>query len=108
MLTTIGFVVLEFYNFPMFASLHVDNSNMAPTAVGVSAMMQILLIAGFEEYRTNEGNVTMETMSLDPDRVPGNIRFDPMGYKKKALPTTPNCRCRSSRTADWPCLPLAA
>ncbi len=30
MLATIGFVVLEFYNFLMFASLHVDDSNMAP------------------------------------------------------------------------------
>ncbi len=108
MLATVGFVVSEFYNFPMFASLHVDDSNMAPTAISILAMMQILLVASFEEYHTNKDKVTMKIMFLDPDRVPGNIGFDLMGYKKKAPPTTPNCRCRSSRTADWPCSPLAA
>lgn len=83
MLATVGFVASEFFNFPMFSSLHVDDSNAAPTAVGISAMMQIILVAGFEEYRTNKGNITMETMFSDPARVPGDVGFDPMGYKKK-------------------------
>ena len=83
MLATVGFVASEFFNFPMFSSMHVDDSNAAPAAVGISAMMQIILVAGFEEYRTNKGNITMETMFSDPARVPGDVGFDPMGYKKK-------------------------
>jgi len=83
MLATTGFVVSEFVNFPMFASLHVDDSNLAPSAVGMSAMMQIVVFAGVEEWRTNKGKITMETMFEDPARVPGNLGFDPMGYWKK-------------------------
>jgi len=83
MLATTGFVVSEFVNFPMFASLHVDDSNLAPSAVGMSAMMQIVFFAGVEEWRTNKGKITMETMFEDPARVPGNLGFDPMGYWKK-------------------------
>ncbi|KAL3761965.1 hypothetical protein ACHAW5_006671 [Stephanodiscus triporus] len=83
MLAALGFVVSEFVNFPMYADMHVDDSNMAPTAVGVSAMMQIVLAAGFEEYRTNKGKITMEDMFSDASRVPGDLGFDPLGYKTK-------------------------
>jgi len=31
------------------------------------------------EWWTNKGQVTMETMFSDPDRVPGDLGFDPMG-----------------------------
>ena len=57
---------------------------MAPSAVGLSAMMQIIVFAGVEEYRTNKGKITMENMFEDPSRVPGNLGFDPMGYWKKS------------------------
>ena len=83
MLATVGFVASQFYNFPMFASMHVDDSNLAPSAIGMGGMMQIIVIAGFEEWRTNKGKITMETMFEDPDRVPGMIGFDPAGYFKK-------------------------
>ena len=82
MLAVVGFVLSEFVNFPMYSGMHVDDSNAAPTAVGVSAMLQIVFAAGFEEYRTNKGNITMETMFSDPSRAPGDLGFDPMGYKK--------------------------
>jgi light-harvesting complex I chlorophyll a/b binding protein 4 len=84
MLAVVGFVSSQFVNFPMYSGMHVDDSNAAPAAVGASAMLQIVLAAGFEEYRTNKGNVTMETMFSDPARVPGDLGFDPMGYKKSA------------------------
>jgi len=73
MLATVGFVATEFVSFPMFST--VADSNDAPSVVGVSAMMQILTVAGFEEWRTNNGKVTMETMFSDPDRVPGDLGF---------------------------------
>jgi len=75
MLATVGFVTSQFVSFPMFEAVHVDDSNMAPTAVGVSAMMQIITIAGAEEWRTNNGKITMENMFEDPDRVPGDLGF---------------------------------
>ncbi|KAL9184906.1 hypothetical protein ACHAXT_002683 [Thalassiosira profunda] len=75
MLATVGFVASEFFTFPMFSDLQVADSNMAPSAVGISAMMQIITVAGIEEWRTNNGNITMETMFSDPDRVPGDIGF---------------------------------
>jgi light-harvesting complex I chlorophyll a/b binding protein 4 len=73
MLAVVGFVVSEFVNFPMYSSMHVDDSNMAPSVVGLSAMLQIVFAAGIEEYRTNKGNITFETMFVDPDRVPREI-----------------------------------
>jgi hypothetical protein len=86
MLATVGFVASEFFNFPMFSSLHVDDSNAAPSAVGTSAMMQIILTLGIVEYVSNSGNITMETMFSDPARVPGDLNWDPQGYKKKKSP----------------------
>jgi hypothetical protein len=84
MLAASGFVVSQFVNFPMYADMHVDDSNMAPTVVGVSAMLQIVCAAGIEEWRTNKGKITMEDMFSDPARVPGELGFDPMGYLKKS------------------------
>ena len=84
MLAATGFVTSQFYNFPMFADMHVDDSNLAPTVIGTGAMMQIVFAAGVEEWRTNKGKITMETMFEDPDRVPGEIGFDPQGYLKKS------------------------
>jgi len=82
MLAVVGFVLSQFVNFPMYASMHVDDSNMAPSVVGVSAMLQIVFAAGIEEYRTNKGKITMEDMFEDSTRVPGDLGFDPLGYKK--------------------------
>lgn len=75
MLATVGFLTSEFVTFPMFQDMHVDDSNLAPTAIGASAMFQIIFAAGFEEIRTNKGAITMETMFEDPDRVPGDLGF---------------------------------
>ena len=84
MLATVGFVTSEFVTFPMFSDMQVDDSNMAPSAIGMSAMMQIIFAAGVEEWRTNKGKMTMDDMFSDPDRVPGEIGFDPAGYFKKS------------------------
>jgi Chlorophyll A-B binding protein len=46
-------------------------------------MLQIVLWMGVLEFWTNKGNVTMETMFNDPNRVPGNLGFDPMGLGGK-------------------------
>lgn len=77
MLATLGFTVQQFATIPGYQ--HVDDSNLAPTVVGVSAMLQIVFWMGVLEFWTNKGNVTMETMFSDPARVPGNLGFDPMG-----------------------------
>lgn len=75
MLATVGFITAQFVTLPMFSDLHVDDSNLAPSAIGMSGMMQIVFFAGFEEWRTNKGRITMETMFEDPDRVPGDLGF---------------------------------
>jgi hypothetical protein len=77
MLASLGFVVQQFITIPGYT--HVDDSNLGPSAVGISAMLQIVLWMGVLEFWTNKGNVTMETMFNDPDRVPGDLGFDPMG-----------------------------
>jgi len=77
MLATVGFTMQQYLTIPGYA--HVDDSNMAPSAVGASAMLQIVFWMGVLEFWTNKGNVTMETMFSDPDREPGNLGFDPMG-----------------------------
>merc|ERR1719373_244292 len=66
----------------LFPGTHVDDSNLAPSVVGTSAMLQIVFWMGVLEFWTNKGNVTMETMFSDPNREPGNLGFDPMGLAK--------------------------
>jgi light-harvesting complex I chlorophyll a/b binding protein 4 len=84
MLAAAGFIASQFVNFPMYADMHVDDSNMAPSVVGVSAMLQIVCAAGVEEWRTNKGKVTMVDMFTgeNADRTPGDFGFDPMGMCK--------------------------
>lgn len=77
MLATLGFVSQQFLSLPGLPQL--ADSNLGPTAVGVGPMLQIVLWIGVLEFWTNKGNVTMETMFLDADRVPGDFGFDPMG-----------------------------
>jgi len=83
MLASAGFVAQQFVTLPMYA--HVDDSNLAPTVVGTSAMLQIALSLGFLEYWMNKGHVTMETMFTgeNADRKPGAFGFDPMGLHGK-------------------------
>lgn len=80
MLATLGFVAQEYVTLPGYE--HVDDSNLAPAVVGVSAMLQIVFWMGVLEFWTNKGNVTMETMFSDPKREPGNLGFDPLGLAK--------------------------
>lgn len=77
MLATLGFTVQQFVTIPGYQ--HVDDSNLGPTVVGASAMLQIVCWMGVLEWWTNNGNVTAENMFEDPDRVPGDLGFDPMG-----------------------------
>jgi len=77
MLATLGFVAQQYLTLPGYD--HVDDSNLAPTVVGASAMLQIVCWMGVLEWWTNNGNITMETMFQDESRVPGNLGFDPMG-----------------------------
>jgi hypothetical protein len=84
MLATVGFVVQEYVTLPGYT--HVDDSNLGPTVVGASPMLQIILFLGCLEFWTNKGNVTMETMFSDPARVPGDLGFDPMGMAKGKSP----------------------
>jgi len=78
MLATLGFVAQQYLTLPGYE--HVDDSNLAPTVVGASAMLQIVCWMGVLEFWTNKGNVTMETMFADESRVPGDLGFDPMGF----------------------------
>ena len=101
MLATVGFVMQQYWTLPGMVA--VADSNMAPTAAGASSMFQIIAWMGvlevgpavvstlhrciyseidsypFLQFWSNKGNVTMETMFSDPDRVPGDFGFDPMG-----------------------------
>ena len=77
MLATLGFVLQEYWTLP--GMTHVTDSNLAPSVAGVSSMAQIVVWMGVLEFWTNKGNVTMENMFEDPDRVPGELGFDPMG-----------------------------
>jgi len=77
MLATLGFVSQQYLTIPGYE--HVDDSNLAPSVVGASAMLQIVFWMGVLEFWSNKGNVTMETMFEDENREPGNLGFDPMG-----------------------------
>mmetsp|Transcript_5062 Transcript_5062/g.10215 ORF Transcript_5062/g.10215 Transcript_5062/m.10215 type:complete len:169 (+) Transcript_5062:734-1240(+) len=77
MLATLGFVAQQYISLPGLP--HIADSNLGPTAVGAGPMLQIVLWMGVLEVWTNKGNITMETMFEDPDRVPGAFGFDPMG-----------------------------
>ncbi|GMH67424.1 hypothetical protein TL16_g04677, partial [Triparma laevis f. inornata] len=79
MLATLGFWQQQYVTLPGMTP--VTDSNLAPTVVGVGAMLQIIVWMGVLEFWTNKGNVTMETMFSDPksQRVPGDLGFDPMG-----------------------------
>lgn len=83
MLATVGFVVQQFVTLP--GMTHVDNSNLAPEAAGLSAMLQIVVGMGALEWFSNKGNITMENMFNDPARVPGNLGFDPLGMSKGGM-----------------------
>jgi hypothetical protein len=80
MLATVGFMVQQFITLP--GMTHVDDSNLAPAAAGISPMLQIVFGMGAVEFWTNNGKVTMMDMFEDPNRVPGNLGFDPMGMSK--------------------------
>jgi Chlorophyll A-B binding protein len=82
MLACLGFVMQQFWTLP--GMTHCDNANDAPAAAGLSSMLQIVLWGGVLEYWTNKGNMTMENMFSDPNRIPGNLGFDPMGLAGKA------------------------
>ena len=80
MLATVGFVLQQFVTLP--GMTHVDDSNLAPSAAGISPMLQIVFGLGVVEFVSNNGKVTMMDMFEDPERVPGDLGFDPMGMKK--------------------------
>jgi len=80
MLAVLGFVVQQFITLP--GMTHVDDSNLAPAAAGVSPMLQIVFGLGVIEFWSNKGKVTMLDMFEDESRVPGNFGFDPLGMNK--------------------------
>lgn len=80
MLAVVGFVMQQWWTLPGMTA--VADSNLAPEAAGASPMLQIVFGLGIWEFWTNKGNVTTENMFSDPDRVPGNFGFDPMGLSK--------------------------
>jgi Chlorophyll A-B binding protein len=83
MLATVGFVVQQYVTLPGVTP--VADSNLAPSVVGPSPMLQIVFGLGILEWWTNKGNVTMENMFSDPARVPGNLGFDPLGLGKNGM-----------------------
>lgn len=80
MLATVGFVLQQFVTLP--GMTHVDDSNLAPEAAGISPMLQIVVGMGVVEWWSNKGKVTIEDMFEDPQRVPGDLGFDPLGFGK--------------------------
>jgi len=82
MLAVLGFVVQQFVTLP--GMTHVDDSNLAPEAAGISPMLQIVFGMGILEWWSNNGKVTMEDMFSDPNRKPGDLGFDPLNMGKGA------------------------
>ena len=83
MLATVGFVAQQYVTLP--GMTHVDDSNLAPQAAGLSPMLQIVFGLGAIEWFTNKGNITMENMFSDPKREPGNLGFDPLQMSKNGM-----------------------
>jgi light-harvesting complex I chlorophyll a/b binding protein 4 len=83
MLATVGFVVQQYYTLP--GMTHVDDSNLAPAAAGISPMLQIVFGLGIVEWWSNNGKITMENMFDDPKRIPGQLGFDPLGLGKNGM-----------------------
>ena len=77
MLATVGFVAQQYWTIP--GMVDVADANLAPEAAGLSSMLQIVLYVGVLEFWMNKGKVTMENMFEDPERIPGNFGFDPLG-----------------------------
>merc|ERR1712050_414328 len=84
MLAAFGFAAQQFVTLP--GMTHVDDSNLAPAAAGLSPMLQIVFGMGALEFYMNKGKVTMLDMFEDPERKPGDFGFDPMGLSKKMNP----------------------
>lgn len=84
MLATVGFVATQFVTLPGMPQI--ADATQVPAAVGPSPMLQIVFGMGILEWWTNKGNVTTETMFSDPDRVPGDLGFDPLGFSKNKSP----------------------
>merc|ERR1711862_1056308 len=94
MLATLGFVVQQYWTLP--GMMHVADSNMAPQAAGLESMLQLVFGIGILEFCLNKGNVTMETMFEDPDRVPGDFGFDPLGLSRiRVLSKWRSCNCKN-------------
>jgi hypothetical protein len=83
-LATVGFIATQFVTLPGMPT--VADSTQAPFAVGLNPMLQIVVGMGVLEWFSNKGKITMEDMFEDPERVPGNLGFDPQGYYKKNSP----------------------
>lgn len=84
MLAAAGFMFQQFVTFPGMP--YVPDATQAPAAVGLSPMLQIVVGCGVVEWWSNKGKVTMEDMFEDPTRVPGDLGFDPLGFKKNKSP----------------------
>lgn len=80
MLASFGFFIQQFITLPGMPDI--DDSNLAPAAVGQSPMLQIVFGMGALEFWSNKGKVTMMDMFEDESRVPGDLGFDPMGMAK--------------------------
>ena len=82
MLATVGFVVQQYVTLP--GMIHVDDSNLAPAAAGLSPMLQIVFGLGAFEFYMNKGKVTMMDMFDDPSRVPGEFGWGESFSKNKS------------------------
>lgn len=83
MLATVGFVGQQYFTLP--GMTHVDDSNLAPAAAGISPMLQIVFGLGIVEWWSNKGKITMLDMFEDENRKPGQLGFDPLGLGKNVM-----------------------
>merc|ERR1719199_849467 len=82
MLASTGILVQEFASLPGYPG-YTPNPVEAFSAVPAEGLVQILFFIGWlEAYYFNKGKWTMMDMFEDPDRVPGNLGFDPLQFGK--------------------------
>merc|ERR1719247_1267528 len=82
MLASTGILVQEFASLPGYPG-YTPNPVEAFSAVPAEGLVQILFFIGWlEAYYFNKGKWTMMDMFEDPERVPGNLGFDPLQFGK--------------------------
>jgi len=79
MLAATGYMLQEFVSIPGYPG-YSPNPVEALSSVPVEGLVQIALFISWLEFQINDGKFTMMDMFEDPERVPGDLGFDPLKF----------------------------